>query len=173
MKAGLWLLLIMVAAMGCEIDTRTDGADGSKDSSSSTDNTSSTDGNSATVSDDQAEWDAISWNTGTGPSCKGAVKVMTLTSAKISSDGNKVSFSWDRYPWSGMGLGHFFVWTGSGWKGGKFDWIRQGGQSVKLLENVHEGYNGLRAPPSGTPVAFAWTSSDGDERSNLVKTTWP
>ena len=71
-----------------------------------------------------------------------------------------------------MGIGHFFWWNGSAWEGGKFDWIRAGGQSVKGLENIHGGYNGLRAPARGTAVAFAWTSSDGKQRSNLAKTTW-
>lgn len=94
-------------------------------------------------------------------------------SARVTDGGNKVSFSWDRYPWSGMGIGHFFVWNGTGWSGGKFDWIRQGGQGTKLMENVREGYNGLSIPPSGTRVAFAWTDADGRQRSNLAYTTWP
>lgn len=171
-----FLLLAMILALGCEIDTRTedDGSDSDGDSSSQTPDTS-TDTSTPTTAEEaaaQAEWDSIKWHTAQGPSCKGARKVMNL-SAKITSGGSKVSFSWDRYPWSGMGLGHFFVWNGSGWSGGKFDWIRQGGQSTKLLENVHGGYNGLRAPPSGTRCAFAWTSSDGKERSNLAYTVWP
>lgn len=164
--------------MGCEIDTRTDGVtddSSSEDSSAGTDNSPDTDTGTQTAAETaaQAEWDSIRWHTSSGPSCKGATKVMTLTSAKITDGGAKVSFSWDHYPWSSMGLAHFFVWNGSGWSGGKFDWIRTGGQGVKLLENVHNGYNGLSAPASGTRVAFAWTSGDGKQRSNMVYTTWP
>jgi hypothetical protein len=72
-----------------------------------------------------------------------------------------------------MGLGHFFWWNGATWEGGKFDWIRAGGQSVKGTENITSGYNGLRAPASGTAVAFAWTNEGGTQRSNLAMTTWP
>lgn len=171
----VWILLLpMILALGCEIDTRTEDGDSGDSSSTASDSTTPATTAPTTAEDAaaQAEWDSIQWRTAAGPSCKGARKVMNL-SAKITSGGSKVSFSWDRYPWSGMGLGHFFVWNGSGWTGGKFDWIRQGGQSTKLLENIHEGYNGLSAPPSGTRCAFAWTSSDGKERSNLAYTVWP
>jgi hypothetical protein len=174
MKA--WLLLLLMVAVGCEVDTRTEDVDGTSGTPDTDHQTGGTPTNDATATAEaaaQAEWDSIKWHTGSGPNCQGARKVMTLTSAKITSGGSKVSFAWDRYPWSGMGLAHFFVWNGSGWSGGKFDWIRQGGQSTKLLENVREGYNGLRAPPSGTRVAFAWTSGDGKQRSNMVYTTWP
>ena len=97
---------------------------------------------------------------------------MTLT-ASIDDDGDTVRFTWDMYPWSDMGLGHFFVWQGDGWRGGKFDWIRTGGQSVKTLENIHDGYNGHSVPASGTRCAFAWTDANGNERSNLAEATWP
>ncbi len=170
------ILLLLMAAVGCEVDTRTEGVDGTSgtpDSGTPDSGTLTNGTSSAAEAAAQAEWDSIKWHTGSGPNCQGARKVMTLTSAKITSGGSKVSFSWDRYPWSGMGLAHFFVWNGTGWSGGKFDWIRQGGQSTKLLENIHEGYNGLRDPPSGTRVAFAWTSGDGKQRSNMVYTTWP
>ena len=118
---------------------------------------------------DAAEWAAIRWH---GDGVAGSVQVMTL-SASITDNGQHVSFSFDKYPWNAMGLAHFFWWNGSTWQGGKFDWIRRGGQSVKLTENIRHGYNGLRVPSSGTPVAFAWTSADGRQRSNLAKTTWP
>jgi hypothetical protein len=114
------------------------------------------------------EWESIQWH---GNSAAGATKVMSLSASMTSRD---VRFSYDHYPWGGsMGLVHFFFWNGTTWQGGKFDWIRAGGQSLKLLENIHDGYNGLHAPPSGSPVAFAWTSADGRERSNLAKTVWP
>ena len=120
---------------------------------------------------DQSEWDAIQWHTASGPSARGARLVMTLD-AEITSDGSRVRFGWDQYPWSGNGLGHFFVWDGSRWVGGKYEWIRRPGQAVKLLQNIRDGYNGLRAPAPGSRVAFAWTSADGRERSNLAVTTW-
>jgi hypothetical protein len=97
---------------------------------------------------------------------------MTL-SAQVTGGGEHVRFEWDKYPWGSDGLGLFFVWDGTAWVGGKFEWIRSGGQAVKSLENVHSGYNGLRPPASGTPVAFAWTSADSRQRSNLAKTVWP
>lgn len=127
--------------------------------------------NNEDAAPDQEEWDNIRWHTGSGPSGKGATQVMTLD-GEITSDGRFVRFAWDRYPWSDSGLGHFFVWDGSKWIGGKFDWIRPGGQGIKELKNIRAGYNGLRAPPTGTRVAFAWTSADGKERSNLVRDTW-
>lgn len=126
----------------------------------------------AQSANDQAEWDAIHWISGNGAGQPGAAKVMQL-SASINGSGSQVSFSWDHYPWGDAGIVDFFVWNGSAWEGGKFDWIREGGQSVKGLENVHGHYNGLRVPASGTPVAFAWTSANGSQRSNLSKTVWP
>jgi hypothetical protein len=121
---------------------------------------------------DQLEWNNISWKTARGPSAKGATQVMTLD-ANITSDGRFIQFGWDRYPWGGSsGLGHFFVWDGTRWVGGKFEWIRGGGQALKTTTNIKNGYNGLSAPARGTRVAFAWTNEKGTERSNLVETTW-
>lgn len=120
---------------------------------------------------DQEIWDAISWHTAQGPSGRGARQVMTLD-AEITSDGRFVQFSWDRYPWSGSGLGHFFVWDGTRWVGGKYEWISSPGQSTKTLDNIRNGYNQLSAPAPGSHVAFAWTNAQGTERSNLAYTTW-
>jgi hypothetical protein len=120
-------------------------------------------------------WDNINWFTSRGPAGRdGAPQVMTL-SASITSDARFVNFAWDRIPWGGSFLAHFFVWNeGAGrWEGGKFEWIRAGGQSQKLLQNIANGYNGLSTPPSGARVAFAWTNEQGTERSNLVETRWP
>lgn len=149
-----WMLLAgFLMAMGCELpetDTLDEGSE-----STSTDA-------------DSADWDNIQWH---GEAFPNAVEVMTLT-ASVSA--NHVHFTWDTWPWgNSMGLGHFFWWNGTSWQGGKFEWIRAGGQAVKLLENIRNGYNGLRVPASGTAVAFAWTSANGSERSNLARTTWP
>ena len=147
----------------------------SNSSSSSSTNSSSTSTNSVTdpAVIEQAEWDSIRWLTSKGPSCKGAVRVMTL-SGNITDDGRLVRFTWDHYPWRGGDneLMHFFVWDGLRWVGGKCDWIKDGGQSAKTLSNIHSGYNGHRAPARGSRVAFAWTNEKGTERSNLVVTTW-
>lgn len=170
MRFWLWLPLVMM--VGCEIDSRTEKSDASSANQPAGGGSNvTTSASNVTNSASQAEWDAIQWHTSSGPACPGAVQVMTL-SVKSIGDG-KVSFSWDRYPWSGKGMAHFFVWNGSEWSGGKFDWISPGGQSSKLLENIQEGYNGLSAPPSGTRVAFAWTNADGTQRSNLAYATWP
>jgi hypothetical protein len=124
------------------------------------------------VDGDTAEWNGIRWYTSSGIAARGATRVQTL-SASITSDGRFVKFSWDQFPWStDKATGNFFVWNGSNWEGGKFEWIRAPGQSQKGLTNIRNGYNGLSAPAPGTPVAFAWTSVDGKTRSNLAKTTW-
>ncbi|MCE9614654.1 MAG: hypothetical protein K8T26_10290 [Lentisphaerae bacterium] len=176
-----WLMIALVAT-GCEL-ADTSAVDTGSPTSGSSGNPTSPGSPTTTVPPglptgtntvdlSQAEWDAISWKTSSGPAAPGAVPVMTL-SAEIFDGGHKVRFSYSHYPWSSDGLAHFFVWNGSTWEGGKFDFIRKGGQSIKLMENVYGGYNGLRVPRSGTPVAFAWTDLKGTQRSNLSKTVWP
>lgn len=123
-----------------------------------------------------SEWDNIRWFTSRGPAGQpGAPQVMELV-ARITDDGRFVNFSWDQIPWSGSGAqkirAHFFVWNGSNWEGGMYEWIRAGGQPVKTLDNIRNGYNGLRAPAPGTRVAFAWTNENASERSNIAVTTW-
>ena len=168
MKRMLMFAIVILA--GCELaETVPAPETQAAATTQSTDTTQPDTVSTASVTQDQAEWDAIAWK---GPQAKGATQVMTL-GARIDSSGSRVSFTFDTYPWSNAGLAHFFVWDGTTWRGGKFDWIRTGGQSIKSLENVHGGYNGLSAPASGTPCAFAWTSADGKTRSNLSKTVWP
>jgi hypothetical protein len=175
------LAAVLAVGIGCEIPATT--AEGEAEAaaavaaastaSASATSISSTSGSTsdsaAAATAEQAEWDSITWQ---GESAAGATKAMTL-SASVTGNREFVNFTWDQYPFGGTGLGHFFVWTGTGWKGGKFDWIRAPGQSTKLTENIRGGYNGLSEPASGTAVAFAWTSADGKQRSNLAKTTWP
>jgi len=170
MRRLLMLLLAGVLCGGCYVDDRSD-SDSEPALAESEESNNPSELGEEDVSAEQAEWDNIRWHTSQGPSGRGAQLVMTLD-GEITSDGRFVRFAWDRIPWSGNGLGHFFVWDGSRWVGGKFEWIRSGGQSVKELNNIRRGYNGLRAPARGTPVAFAWTSADGKRRSNLVKDTW-
>jgi hypothetical protein len=57
--------------------------------------------------------------------------------------------------------------------GGKFDWIRAGGQATKGLENVRSGYGGHTIPAPGERVTFRWVSTDGKRRSNDAEATWP
>ena len=57
--------------------------------------------------------------------------------------------------------------------GGKFDWIRKGGQASKGLENIHDGYGGHTVPAAGERVTFRWVSIDGAKRSNDAEATWP
>lgn len=162
-------LFLLTALCGCELTdvNETDTTDSSSNNSSSNNSNNS---NTSDTGDDATQWALIIWR---GPSGAGAQQTMKLTSAVIDSNHKGVRFTWDNYGFSGDGLGHFFVWNGSNWVGGKFDWIRSPGQGYKLLENVVGGYNGHRAPSSGTKVAFAWTSADGKKRSTLAQTTWP
>jgi hypothetical protein len=157
-------LAVLAFLNGCELTDVND----TDDSDSSSNNSSTTP--SGNTGDDSAQWALIIWR---GTSGAGAAQTMKLTSATVDSNHKGVHFSWDSYGFSGDGLGHFFVWNGSNWVGGKFDWIRSPGQAYKLLENVYGGYNGHTVPSSGTKVAFAWTSADGKKRSTLAQTTWP
>ena len=175
---GVTVLLSALFGAGCELDQRdeTAGDTGTPSTISLVtpttlaSDTSTPEPEQALPSDGTDDgWGLIRWR---GPSGAGATQIMTL-GAKIEAGGDRVRFSFDRFPWSSMALAHFFVWDGSAWVGGKFEWIRTGGQSVKSLENVHDGDNGHRAPASGTPVAFAWTSENGKTRSNLATTVWP
>lgn len=174
MKTWVLLSAILLVGFGCELPegqatgTATDKDSVAEDIDQVITNSISIMTNAVPeVDDDETQWDLIKWQ---GPSGAGAKKVMELD-ASIESGGHYANFSFERYPWKEYAMGCFFVWDGSAWRGGKFDWIRTGGQSRKTLENIHAGYNGLRKPSSGTKVAFAWT--DGKTRSNLAITKWP
>lgn len=157
----LILLSLVVFSLGCDLDTNSiDSSGGSRGSGSS-------------------EWNNINWFTSRGPAgAQDAPQVMELV-ANIAEDGNTVNFAWDQIPWNSSGgrleiRVHFFVWNDGAnrWEGGMYEWIRPGGQSVKLLQNIRGGYNGLRAPAPGSRVAFAWTNERATERSNLAETVW-
>lgn len=173
-------LLCLILLVGCEIDNTSSG-DGSTDAPAPIANPDSTvadptppvsDANTDTAADaDEAEWNNIVWYTSSGPAVRNATRVMSLT-ASVDSGGRFIRFGWDNLPWSDGAMACFFVWNGSAWEGGKFEWIRAGGQALKTTDNIRNGYNGLRIPAPGTPVAFAWTSRDLKQRSNLAKTTW-
>jgi hypothetical protein len=105
-------------------------------------------------------------------------EVMSLSVTGISS--STVSFSWSGLPnsWNkGPGeaafLGNFYIMKDGKWVGGKFEWIRSGGQGVKLLHNIFTGYGGLAPPAKGTKIAFTWSNPSNTERSNLATAVWP
>ncbi len=169
----LFLLLLLAMTMtGCEIDnTSGESNDAPADQNTATMASNGESGDTLQPNPElDGEWESIEWLTSRAPAARGAVQVMSL-SAEIKAD-DRVYFNWDRFPWGDDANGHFFVWTGDHWRGGKFEGIRQGGQSIKLLSNIYSGYNGHTPPASGTRVAFAWTDKAGKQRSNLAVTTW-
>jgi hypothetical protein len=118
------------------------------------------------------EWGKIKW---TSENYAGAAQEFTLAAR---CDGDKVFFTFPAYSWPVKdgdldAIACFFTWNGTAFEGGKFEWIRKGGQTVNELKNIREGYGGLKAPAKGTRVAFAWVSVDGKRRTNLAETVWP
>lgn len=111
-----------------------------------------------------------------GKNYSGAKETTRLNSATISGD--KISISYEPYSWplnSDGGcdaIACFFYRHDNGIQGGKFDWIRKGGQKVKGLENVKGGYGGHEMPARGTDSWLMWVSVDGKERSNMQKVVW-
>lgn len=99
-------------------------------------------------------------------------------SASVSLGSGKVNFGYGSYSWPSNGTANaicaMYRKLDGAWNGGKFDWIRNGGQSVKLLENIINGGGGHTVPATGEKVAFMWFSIDDppSKRSNLVETTW-
>jgi hypothetical protein len=69
-----------------------------------------------------------------------------------------------------MVLACAFIWDGSRWVGGKFDWIDEA-RSSRPLANIYEGYNGWDAKAWATAKrrAFCVASADGKFRSNLAE----
>lgn len=67
----------------------------------------------------------------------------------------------------------FFVKRNDVFTGGKFDHLRSGGQSTKLMENIHGGYIPGIAPISyGEEAYLLILSYDGKQRTNIVKAVW-
>ena len=102
---------------------------------------------------------------------------MTLTVTSLTA--HQVGFAWTpkAYGWPQKLVKvwcdaevHMYRADGSG---GKFDWIRAGGQASKGLENVRNGYNGHTLPAGGERVTFRWVSVDGKKRSNDAEAVWP
>lgn len=111
-----------------------------------------------------------------GKNYSGAKETTKLNSATISGD--RISISYEPYSWplnddGGCdAIACFFYRKGEGITGGKFDWIRKGGQKVKGLENVKGGYGGHEMPARGTDAWLMWVSVDGKQRSNFLPVAW-
>ncbi len=174
-----WMILpIVLLVMGCEVELP-DAATGQNTNSTeqaSAEVSSSSGAATVTSSSDGFDWGAIQWG---GEAFPGATTVdMTLSSARVS--GNKIYFSftmndsWPTRDWANAIACAFMKQSDGSWYGGKFDWISTGGQSVKLTENIDEGYGAFAGhhPYSGQEMAFAWVSIDGKRRSNVAYTTW-
>ena len=104
---------------------------------------------------------------------------MTIRNAKRQGSTLRWSVSdFDHWPHKRVGdadcqgVACFFRWRDGRWRGGKFDWIRAGGQSSKTLENVYHGCNGHTVPADGEVVGWMLVSVDGKRRSNLIEGTW-
>ena len=101
---------------------------------------------------------------------------VTAKITAASTDGDKLHTSYDRYSFPNNNgvdaIAYFFYVSGGTVMGGKFDWWRAGGQSVKTLENVHLGYGGHRMPARGTECWTMISSVDGSQRSNTCKVEW-
>jgi hypothetical protein len=101
---------------------------------------------------------------------------VTAKITAASTDGDKLYTSYDRYSFPNNNgadaIAYFFYVSGGTVMGGKFDWWRTGGQSVKTLENVHLGYGGHRMPAKGTECWTMISSVDGSQRSNTCKVEW-
>ena len=120
------------------------------------------------------EWDRIKW---ISENYAGAVLDMEGLIASVA--GNHIRFSYPAYSWPDKvvkvpvdAIACFFVRENDRWVGGKYEWIRKGGQTVKETKNIREGYGGLSVPANGARVAFAWVSVDGKLRSNIAETVW-
>jgi hypothetical protein len=102
-----------------------------------------------------------------------------LTLRVTSLTAHQVGFAWEprAYGWPKKLVKvwcdaevHMYRADGSG---GKFDWIREGGQAEKGLENIRNGYGGHTIPAPGERVTFRWVSVDGKQRSNDAEAVWP
>ena len=106
-----------------------------------------------------------------------AVPRPALTGASIAGD--KLSVRFTAYSWPVRNgevaldaIACLFYERDGGVTGGKFDWIRKGGQPVKGLENVMFGYHGHVMPAKGAKAWVCWVSVDGKQRSNLAEVAW-
>lgn len=184
-KIQIACLCMILALLGCETESDLSyvsadaAATGSSDTGSSSDSGDSSSG-SDTSSSDGFSYGAVIWG---GESYAGASTVdLALHSADVSGGYIRFEFDMnDSWPLHSLGDGNvqavacmFMKRADGSWYGGKFDWIAVGGQSVKLTENIDNGYGAFASekPTAGQTVAFMWISTDKTRRSNEAITTW-
>jgi hypothetical protein len=180
-KLLLPFCLGMMMLAGCETatdtsfvpaDTAATGTSTSTDTGSTTDGTTTTDTSSA----DGFAYSAVIWG---GESYAGDQTVdMSLNSADVGGGYIRFDFnmnnSWPLKDGNQAVACMFMKRADGSWYGGKWDWISNGGQSLKLTENIDDGYGAFASerPYSGQTVAFVWVSTDKRHRSNEAITTW-
>ena len=109
-----------------------------------------------------------------------AVAVRTATITDAQTEGHKLMTDYEPYQWPVKvvnekpcdAIACLFYERDGEVVGGKYDWWRQGGQRVKGLENVHDGYGGHSMPSKGTPMWTMIVSVDGKLRSNTKRVRW-
>lgn len=158
---------------------------GSSDSGSSSSNNS----NPSLASEEKNGfyWDKVVFLSDNASGANQLDDKTVLNSVSFSSSQVKISFnmnpSWpEGGPDSNKGMQAliyaFKKDSDNVWRGTKFDWIRKGGQSTKLLENIHAGYRGWagNCPVSGQSMAIVWVSVNGTKsgsmRSNAAFGKW-
>lgn len=177
MRHILTLLLIATWILtGCETESETTVVAPDSTSSDSADRSEESSDTPDIPSASNFSYDTVIWG---GESYGGATSVdMTLSSASV--DGSYIHFEYEMnnsWPTTDglQAVACMFVKRSDGsWYGGKFDWIREGGQTVKLTENIDNGYGAFSSeqPAPGQTVAFIWVSVDKKHRSNEAVTTW-
>jgi hypothetical protein len=104
-----------------------------------------------------------------------ALTVTSLSASKVGFAWSPASYGWPSKTVKVLVDAEVHMYRADG-SGGKFDWIRAGGQETKGLENVHDGYgcwSTVGLPAAGEVVTFQWVSIDGRKKSNRATATWP
>ena len=164
MKKLIWLVILVLVAGCAEVGQIIK------------DETNGTNDVPAVVVDDGDGFrlDKVEW---LGQNFSGGQEEQILMGATIHGD--KIQTSYVAYSWPVKDgpkpvdaiVCLFYVRDGQ-WVGGKFDWWRRGGQGVKGLENVINGYGGHSMPSPGTYCREMIVSVDGKRRSNPVVVLW-
>lgn len=109
-----------------------------------------------------------------GPNGAAATETFAMRSASIG--GGKVRVAYEKPSWDANvdnTLICFAVKRGGVWEGGKFDWVKKG-QTVKLTENIEDGYIKAVLPMvSGEDVLIWIMHVKGTARSTFALTKWP
>ena len=104
-----------------------------------------------------------------------------IGSLRITSDG--LSYKWEAGGCEALGatsrtdcdhtLACAFLFDGSRWVGGKFDWISTS-RTTRDFKNIRGRYHGWDPDKffAAPKVAFCIMSADGKRRTNLIEGTW-